>query len=193
MLAQITRINRWLDDCCRPIGEELVHAWYTRRAFIEGMVVQLESSHHDVVAEMLAIATPILGLTIGADGKLLSARSGRVVWEPPPADKMTIAFTKLELSPPSAAAATIGGMDTYVTLATPFCHELPQAMMGLIAADPTGEPAVEYRRYVRTVLMPLFRRVAGILREHSAVVEWPSISWLETTFVSVRSTRHPFE
>ena len=45
----------------------------------------------------------------------------------------------------------------------PFTQELPHPIMNIIAADPTSSIAVKYRNYVNTVLLPLCRRVTGIL------------------------------
>ena len=57
------------------------------------------------------------------------------------------------------------------TVSQPFTQELPHAIMDIIAADPTSSVAVKVRNYVKTVLLPLCRRVTGILRAHSAVIE----------------------
>ena len=43
--------------------------------------------------------------------------------------------------------------------------------MNIIATDPTSSIAVKYRNYVKTVLLPLCRRVTKILSTHSAVIE----------------------
>ena len=69
------------------------------------------------------------------------------------------------------AAYSIGMFDGFESVSKPFTQELPHAIMNIIAADPTSSIAVKYRNYVKTVLLPLCRRMTGILRAHSAVIE----------------------
>ena len=69
------------------------------------------------------------------------------------------------------AAYSIGMFDAFETLSQPFTQELPHAIVDIIAADPTSSVAVKCRNYVKTVLLPLCRRVTDILRAHSAVIE----------------------
>jgi hypothetical protein len=43
-------------------------------------VFEMEASHPEVVADMLAFSTAMF--PIGVDGKMMSARSGKVYWDP---------------------------------------------------------------------------------------------------------------
>ena len=51
------------------------------------------------------------------------------------------------------AAYSIRGFDAVEAASHPFTHELPHAIMNIIAADPTSSIAVKYRNYVKTVLL----------------------------------------
>ena len=59
-------------------------------------------------------------------------------------------------------------------MSQPLTHELPwtiPGIMDIIAADLTSSIAVKYRNYIKTVLLPICRRVTGILRAHAATIE----------------------
>ena len=62
---------------------------------------------------------------------------------------------------------------------------MPDAILVIIAAEPTGEIAEMYRGYVHHTLMPLFRRIATKLQEYSAYVELPTKDWLEKTYPDI--------
>ena len=83
---------------------------------------------------------------------------------------------------PSAAACSVRNADFILTRKTPYCDELPQAILDVIAAEPTGTIAHSYRRYIRTVWVPGVQHVAELLKAHSAVIEWPTIEWLAEKF-----------
>ena len=76
----------------------------------------------------------------------------------------------------------IMSQDAFATVSKPYCFEMPDAILAIIAAEPTGEIAEMYRGYVRHTLMPLVRRVATTLQEYSAYVELPPKDWLEKTY-----------
>ena len=76
----------------------------------------------------------------------------------------------------------IGLVDLYTTFSQPFAAELPAAILEIIAAEPSGAVGLSYRRYVRSTLLPGIRRVAAILRSHSATIEWPSVAWQNERF-----------
>ena len=85
---------------------------------------------------------------------------------------LTHVFANHNFALATPAAYSIRVFDAFeVTQSQPFTHELPHAIMDIIAADPTSSIAVKYRNYVKTVLLPLCQRVTGILRAHSAVIE----------------------
>ena len=84
---------------------------------------------------------------------------------------LTHVFGYITFAAETPAAYSIRWFDAFGSVSQPFTQELPHAMMNIIAADPTSSIAVKYRNYVKTVLLPLCRRVTGILRAHSAVIE----------------------
>ena len=71
---------------------------------------------------------------------------------------------------------------TYLVASQPFCSQIPDAILNIVASEPTGEIAEMYRGYVRHTLMPLMQRVADMLREYSAYMELPPKGWLEQKF-----------
>ena len=83
---------------------------------------------------------------------------------------------------PTEAGCQIAHQDGALYFAGAYCFELPTAMLDAIAKEPNQEIAEMYRGYVRHSFMPLCRRVADLLREHSAYVELPSKEWLQKTF-----------
>jgi hypothetical protein len=183
MVAQIGRTERWLDECCRPVDlgiESLTHARY---CYVAHTVFEMEASHPEVVAEMLALSAAMF--PVGADGKVTSARSGTLYWERSVPTQLTMAFGSNLLAMPSAAACSVRIVDTVLTYAKAFCDELPQAILDVVAAEPTGAIAHSYRRYIRTVWVPGVQHVAELLKAHSAVIEWPTIEWLAKKFPQI--------
>ena len=79
----------------------------------------------------------------------------------------------------------IMNQDTFATLSKPYCFEMPDAILAIIGAEPTGEIASVYRAYVRHTMMPLCRRLANTLQEYSAYMELPPKDWLEKTFPEI--------
>ena len=142
-------------------------------------VSKLEVSHPDVVEQMLSFVTMFKR---HPDGTVTSSSSGKLVWTPNPPPELTRAMVKADMAAPSAAACSISGHDLLFCVSKPFCFEMPDAILAIIAAEPTGEIAEMYRGYVRHTLLPLFRRVATKLQEYSAYVELPPKDWLEKTY-----------
>ena len=152
---------------------------YARGAFVGSTVVDLESSHPDVVEEMLASSVQIV--PIGADEVCRSRRSDKVLWAPRvSAAQLTEIFGYYGYGYGSAAAFSIAGADSALTWGEPFCAEMPAAMLELIKAEPDGAVGQSYRRYVRMALLPGIRLVGEILRQHGATIgasacfcDWP--------------------
>ena len=177
--AQIERIHKSLDQCCRPVLLDLYAIMNARMRIVPQLVAKMEVSHPSVVEQMLSKAQP---LKREADGTLVSPVSGVVRWTPtPPAELTRVADNQL-LAAPTEAGCQIMMQDIYSYLAGSYCFELPTAMLDVIAKEPTGEIAEIYRGYVRHSLMPLCRRVADQLRGYSAYLELPSKEWLQKTF-----------
>eukprot|EP01052_Picozoa_sp_SAG31_P043838 SAG31_NODE_7439_length_1689_cov_1.104403_2_plen_147_part_00 len=141
-----------------------------RLYFLRGTVLELQVSHPDSVSEMVAASRLSV---ISEDGKVRSARAGKLMYglDEVYQQGLTRAYDDDNSESPSAEAIHIQNTDTWTKLAKPICYELPQTILDIVTNEPTGPVAVEYRRYIKTVLMPLCRRVAGMLeQEHSAVI-----------------------
>jgi hypothetical protein len=122
---------------------------------------------------------------IGVDGKVTSARSGKVHWDPSVPSRLTTISEDEITALPSAAACSVRNADYILTRKTPYCDELPQAIIDVIAAEPTGAIAHSYRRYIHTVWVPGVQHVAELLKAHSAVIEWPTKDWLAEKFPKI--------
>jgi hypothetical protein len=183
MVSQIERTERWLDQCCRPVVFGLHSLVATRMSYVADTVFEMETSHPETVAEMLVFSA--VAFPIGADGKVTSSASGRVMWDPDPPAQLTRNFGFQHLAMPSAAACSILNIDMVHTLQQPYCDELPHAILDVVAADPTGSIADSYRRYIRTVWVPAVQHLADVLEAHSAVIEWPTSEWLAKQFPQV--------
>jgi hypothetical protein len=180
MVAQIERTERWLDQCCRPVLHGLATRAWARPSYVQDAVFEMETSHPEVVVAMLSFCGHV---SIGGDGKSRSVvRSGALLWDPDLPAQLTGTFGKYSFAPPSAAAMSIYSADLFATYQQPLCFELPQAILDVVATDPTGAIAESYRRYVRTVLVPGVQAVAELLKAHAAVIEWPSKEWLIEQF-----------
>eukprot|EP01052_Picozoa_sp_SAG31_P069218 SAG31_NODE_28040_length_416_cov_0.854890_1_plen_125_part_01 len=70
----------WLDDFCRPLSSMLRSISVVRKAYLYDALFEIESSHPEVLAEMVSLAAPIVA--IGEDGVARSTRSGNVHWDP---------------------------------------------------------------------------------------------------------------
>jgi hypothetical protein len=180
MVAQIGRTERWLDECCRPVLLGLGSLLHARYCYVAHTVFEMEASHPEAVAEMLAFSTAMF--PVGADGKVTSARSGRVLWEPSLPTQLTMTFEGEMFGLPSAAAYSVCLCELMLTFGKLCCFELPQTILDVIAAEPTGAIAQSYRRYIRTMWVPGVQHVAELLKAHSAVIEWPTIEWLAKKF-----------
>ena len=86
------------------------------------------------------------------------------------------------MAAPSAAAVMIWLADALGKYAQPYCFELPQAILNIVAAEPAGAVAESYRRYMRTVLVPQVETAANLLTAHAATIEWPPKEWLSKQF-----------
>ena len=109
---------------------------FTRMSYVFEIVGQLESTHPQAVADMLAHASMF---TIGPDGIASSARHGDIMWAPRQVSaQLTEAFVNQNMGSPSAAAALIGSADLHATYSKPFTAELPAAILEIVAAEPLG-------------------------------------------------------
>eukprot|EP01052_Picozoa_sp_SAG31_P043325 SAG31_NODE_7180_length_1763_cov_2.445913_1_plen_141_part_10 len=128
---------------CRPIMLQLWSIVMARMSFVGSSVVDLESSHPDVVEEMLASSVQIV--PIGVDG-VCRSRYGTVAWVPRvSAAQLTEVFGNVRHGCGSAAAASIVSADAALTWGEPYCAEMPAAIMELIKAEPNGAVGQSYQ------------------------------------------------
>eukprot|EP01052_Picozoa_sp_SAG31_P042074 SAG31_NODE_6566_length_1973_cov_1.434899_2_plen_326_part_00 len=180
MTAQIERTHHALDQCCRPVQNDLWAIVAMRQMMVAHVVEKLEASHPDAVAKMLSFAK-VTG-AFQPDGTATSRGSGKPYWAPNPPAELTRAMGLYTFSAPTGVGYVIAAHDTFLTLSKPFCMELPTAILDIIDAEPKGQIAEMYRRYVRNCLILLVRRATETLRGHAAYLELPPKDWLMQTF-----------
>eukprot|EP01052_Picozoa_sp_SAG31_P050216 SAG31_NODE_11360_length_1039_cov_1.084043_1_plen_217_part_10 len=88
----------------------------------------------------------------------------------------------MDLAVDSAAAWVIAMSDVFTWMSQPFCKELPASILGHLAADPTTPLASRVRLHMRHSLLPDMQRVQELLDAHGALVETPSVAWMEEQF-----------
>ena len=130
---------------------------------------------------MLAHAASMF--VVGPDETARSLGAGKVRWKPRlTSAQITEAFAERTWGFPSAAAFAVAGADGYTALGQPYCAELPTAVLEIIAAEPSSAIGLNYQRYVRSTYLPAVRRIAAVLRDRAAAIEWPSVAWRKETF-----------
>lgn len=75
MTAQMERINMALDQCCRPVQNDLMSIAFARFDIVNQFVEKLQVSHHAAVENMVSLSP---SLQAQPDGSMVSASSGRV-------------------------------------------------------------------------------------------------------------------
>eukprot|EP01052_Picozoa_sp_SAG31_P026079 SAG31_NODE_2337_length_5921_cov_4.269323_6_plen_216_part_00 len=173
--------------CCQPVAAGLMSIICARISFVEDIVAAMEQSHPDIVVSMLS--SPVMTSRIDSDGCARSLRNDALQWDP--RDELRQQLTRVygfnSYSARTAASCAICRTDSYMLVSQPYCDEAPRLVLDLVAAEPTSVIAADWRRYARTVLVPLVHEVAQCLIEHSATIEWPPISWLVETFPTERA------
>ena len=103
---------------------------YTRGSFIEDVVVDLESSHPDDVARMLAIASATIDIDEYGGG---SFKGSRICYKPREKLKgLTHCFADHRTGGAETLAAfAIRTVDATIAVSQPLLHELPQTIMGI--------------------------------------------------------------
>eukprot|EP01052_Picozoa_sp_SAG31_P004717 SAG31_NODE_198_length_20656_cov_5.167291_22_plen_128_part_01 len=126
----------------------LTSVHFVRKAHLYDALFEIESSHPEVVADMVSLAAPIVA--IGEDGVARSTRSGNVHWDPAIAKRAQL--TKADGSDyhgaPSAASTAITNADSIYQLQSPLVDVLPRGLLEVIKAEPTGPVAARYRQYI---------------------------------------------
>eukprot|EP01052_Picozoa_sp_SAG31_P013554 SAG31_NODE_817_length_11849_cov_6.737362_6_plen_153_part_00 len=140
----------------------------SRHSFINSIVMQMQSSHADLVEEMLAYSTQLF--PIGSDG-VCRNMSGRVQWAPRVSTaQLTETFEYFYRGAETAACMSVSGADGASVFGQPYCAELPAAILELIKAEPDSAIGQSYQRYARMELLPKFRLAAETLRLHGATI-----------------------
>ena len=119
MVAQIDRMARMLDECCRPIKLLQGAMWCSRSAFVCEAVVELEAIAPEVVASMLEQSSGVY--SISEDGtQAISGGSGKVRWDAAERPTgLTIVHPQNMSCIHSAAAAVVKMADVFTCLSQP--------------------------------------------------------------------------
>eukprot|EP01052_Picozoa_sp_SAG31_P009623 SAG31_NODE_510_length_14725_cov_2.829482_3_plen_330_part_00 len=185
MQAQILRTDAWLDECCHPVEVLLYAIISVQFEFVNGAVHTLESTEPDVVVEMVAsVRAHNAYITVDSDGKVRSARSGQVHWEPRSADSLglTETFDSYTQFGNSAAGFVVTNANAVRGLLKPYSSLFPRRILDVIRDEPQSMIANDYRRHVRVALVPILRRVANILTTIASKIELPPTDWLQGKF-----------
>ena len=83
----------------------------------------------------------------------------------------------------------IASADVFTAISQCYCAELPATVLEIVATEPSSVIGRSYQRYVRSnqrssatsvsTYLPGLRRIAAVLWEHAAAIEWPSMAWLK--------------
>eukprot|EP01052_Picozoa_sp_SAG31_P030053 SAG31_NODE_3049_length_4745_cov_3.873870_4_plen_295_part_00 len=180
MVNQIKRVDRWLDECCRPATVEIAALTNIRKSFTAEAVVQLEANNPELVQQMLVFTTPMF--SIRADGSVdTPAFIPDLFWRAKQA-ALTQVFENPWVCYPSAASVIIAVSDMLAVNAQPFCREAPGAILDIVESDPTGDLSHSFRSYVTSTLAPQVRRINAVLTAHAATLEFPPKSWYREKF-----------
>eukprot|EP01052_Picozoa_sp_SAG31_P057691 SAG31_NODE_17213_length_679_cov_0.851724_2_plen_126_part_01 len=106
LVNQIKRVDRWLDECCRPAIVDIAALSVIRMSFTAEAVLQLEASNPELVQQMLTFTTP-MSFSIRADGSVDGPNFvPEMFWRPKQAE-LTQLFGQKWAAFPSAASAVI--------------------------------------------------------------------------------------
>eukprot|EP01052_Picozoa_sp_SAG31_P023659 SAG31_NODE_1965_length_6790_cov_70.718577_1_plen_512_part_00 len=182
MLSQIRRVDRWLDECCRPIEHALYTSMHARQEFVGQAVAMAEEDHPELIEIMLPHTQQY---HVRDDGCVVSRRRGAVAWEPAHAGQVHPVCGTWNVpgqGHPTAAGTRIAKTEAFLTIGAAFCREMPTKLLELIEQEPTCHLAQAYRRYIRNVHLSCVRKVANILHEQGASMEYPPRKWLDEIF-----------
>lgn len=180
MTAQIERTHQALDRCCRPVYNDAGAIAFARMLTVQQIVAMMEASHPAAVEEMRSFASA--SYDIQSDGTTTNRTTEIKKWTPNPPAELSVALGDPNRGAPSGVAFAVSAHDVFLQWSKAFCREMPSVILGIVEAEPTGEVANMYRGYVRSTMMPFFRRVADTFRDYSAYVEMPPKDWLKKTF-----------
>eukprot|EP01052_Picozoa_sp_SAG31_P000550 SAG31_NODE_16_length_36206_cov_27.355728_19_plen_504_part_00 len=183
MAAQIKRIDRALDEGCRPMGLALLNVHLHLCAFVGEAVTEMQPTHPEAVAHLLELSSS--AVTINDDNThVTSARTGRTIWD---AAASSQGLIRLEATSNAATASSVASCALYYLCSVayrsqPYASEFPTAIMQCIESDPASPLARMFQLTVRTCLLPTMQEVAQLLRAHAALMQLPPTTWLKSTF-----------
>eukprot|EP01052_Picozoa_sp_SAG31_P021755 SAG31_NODE_1698_length_7500_cov_3.644778_6_plen_288_part_00 len=183
MAAQIKRIDRALDDGCRPISLTLSEIRFGLVAFVDVAITTMQSMEPETIARLVELSKVMV--SVSKDGTTASStRRGTVVWDA--ATARTNNLLRVESNNvgrfESAAGTAVASLFVMTLTSQPHTCEIPQAIAKYFQADPASPLAHRYRLFVRHSLLPSMRRVTRLIEKHAALIELPPIAWLKTAF-----------
>eukprot|EP01052_Picozoa_sp_SAG31_P001391 SAG31_NODE_47_length_30979_cov_41.708841_25_plen_366_part_00 len=175
MVAQITRTERWLDQCCRPILSILTAHMISTYSFVSEVVSQMESeeSFVELTSHMASFANAVY--SVEPDGSLKSLATGFKMWDASPRTPNPTRTTAVQTHrPPTGTCALISSGHLWAQFSQPFSAVLPQGILDQVSIEPQHGLALCYRRFVKHTLLPSLRRGTDVLQAHGIVMEMPS-------------------
>ena len=118
MTAQIERIHQSLDQCCRPVLNDITAIHRTRQCIVGQIVAKMEASHPAVVDQMLSMAKIF---EHKADGTLVSRRSGALRWTPAPPAELTRVMDSYSFAFPTEVGCQIANKDAVSNIVAAYC------------------------------------------------------------------------
>eukprot|EP01052_Picozoa_sp_SAG31_P055790 SAG31_NODE_15608_length_747_cov_0.785494_1_plen_212_part_10 len=183
-LVQISRTERWIDDCCNPVLQSLSVYQRARSRFLNVAAVELQREHPETFALLYSEAHSLAIYRQDADGSLWLKDPLTKVFDPHrPKTSTKFAedngFALLHYSN-SAEAMDVSYRDLMVWVSKPYCDWLPTFIAEMLGSDPNSILAHQYRSHIRCEVLPRLRQISDVLTSQGAIVELPSKEWLYT-------------
>eukprot|EP01052_Picozoa_sp_SAG31_P050022 SAG31_NODE_11227_length_1052_cov_0.806925_1_plen_264_part_00 len=172
MLAQIHRTERIVDECCGPflfaLWGHLVHCV----CYSANIMAAMEETHPEIITAMAGFAARLYD--VKDDGTLVGKTTGYTMWLGSPPAAITRTFNCSYHTIATSKQAMLWGVQLLSMMTAPWTAVMPEAVLGVIATDPNGEYAVEYRRFVRVTMLSGLKKMQEILTAHGPLLEMPS-------------------
>eukprot|EP01052_Picozoa_sp_SAG31_P067335 SAG31_NODE_26123_length_448_cov_0.630372_1_plen_121_part_00 len=97
--------------------------------------MELEATHPEVLQAILAKLSPMF--PTDEDGTLRTTY-GKAIWKPHDPDVLLRTYNDYTFSYPTAASLKVAGAEFFHSFSAPFCSEIAQPMLDVIAATPTS-------------------------------------------------------
>eukprot|EP01052_Picozoa_sp_SAG31_P003824 SAG31_NODE_151_length_22216_cov_37.572139_7_plen_514_part_00 len=180
LLAQISRTERVVDECCGPCLRVIYSMGFCLQAFNAECIVLLEETNPEIVARLASAVAA--GFEVHEDGTVVSKTSNRDIYlgSPPPSLVSTIGNFTMGYG--SSYGAILGPVWTATSLSKPHAAIVYDAVRSAISADSSTRLSETYRRYVKLVLMPQLRNIATIFESHGSILDLPSKEFLMQKF-----------